>query len=116
MTANSQYWLQKEGFTTTNSEEGPPTNDGAVNYSGLGQNVDDVKIMYHYEKTTSEREGWQWNGWCINPPTAKWIRMSAWIKFYDQVPKACDNFGWKIHGLTVNDWVKDCVANEWNYI
>ena len=39
--------------------------------------------------------------------------MNAWVKFIDKVPSQSSNFGFKIQGNVINDWVKDVQPNIW---
>ena len=55
----------------------------------------------------------QWTGWQTAIPAGKWVQMSAWIKFVATVPRAGGNFGFKIQGQLINDWVATCEADRW---
>ena len=36
------------------------------------------------------------------------LRMNFWIKFDSVVRPPSNNFGCKIHGVVINDWVYEC--------
>ena len=65
---------------------------------------------------STESLPWQWAGWREAIPTGKFAKMCSWIKFVGQVPPPSHNFGFKLQGNLVNDWVSALGADEWHYV
>lgn len=42
--------------------------------------------------------------------------MNAWIQFIGTVPPRSGNFGFKINGRVINNWVDNCKPNKWYFI
>jgi hypothetical protein len=73
---------------------------------------------YEFTKVSPQNQPWQWCGWRFSqsPSAGKWFRLSAWVKFVGKVPPRSPNFGFKIQGNTLNEWVSACKADEWTWV
>lgn len=80
------------------------------------------QISHSYELDKSPgNKSFQWIGYNVQKMSSpaqegQWIRLGAWIKFEDTVPKPSKNLGFKITGKVHNEWLSDMEANKWKYV
>jgi hypothetical protein len=98
--------------------------DGFPQVNGVGKmylgHVNDNRFNPHDIITWQNFQGkpgpWQWLGWQSTKFAGKKLRISFWMKFVRRVPARSGNFGLKVYGLLINDFVRVCRADKWCYV
>lgn len=109
-----------------------PTNYSMYQYAWVSTMKDNVRFPEDLIRPYGEAPGyfgewsrkssgssslpWQWAGWQQTIPSGKFAKMCAWIQFVDSVPAPSYNFGFKMQGSLVNQWVSSAKADEWSYV
>ena len=90
------------------------TSNGKVFLGGI---ITDDKFdpdeIITFENTAGRSAPNQWLGFSDRAFANEKLKIEFWIKFVDTIPPKVPGFGMKIYNIMYNDWLDDCVANEW---